>query len=77
MPSLTELRCLTLIIIPYLTTFVITKHTPPSPNTKYFARKGDPSLCTEGAERAWTSAGATRGSGLVLAGWLPRELPVP
>ena len=22
-----------------------------------FARKGDPSLCTEGAERAWTSAG--------------------
>ena len=28
-----------------------------SPITKFFARKGDPSLCTEGAERAWTSAG--------------------
>ena len=34
-----------------------------SPTTKQFARKGDPSLCTEGAERAWTSAD-------LVAAWL-------
>ena len=29
-----------------------TQRPTPSPTTKQFARKGDPSLCTEGAERA-------------------------
>ena len=37
--------------------FVLTQLPTFPPITKFFARKGDPSLCTEGAERAWTSAG--------------------
>ena len=50
--------------------FVLTQLPTFPPITKFFARKGDPSLCTEGAERAWTSAGLVLDLDRVWSWWL-------